>query len=109
MMKACRVSPLMEHVRRFRLRVVFLCPAIIALMACSNPASADDAIYQYAVMVAHRTTYLWVPLDCASVRGLNLEVCCEYFQPVHQMHGLTANLDQETIDWRQAAIPTARC
>lgn len=69
-MKACRESRPMTHVRRFRLRVVFLCFAAIALMARSNAASADDAIYQYAVTVAHRTTYLWVPPRCASVRGL---------------------------------------
>lgn len=70
MMRAYRVRCLMDHVRRIRSRMVFLCFATVVLMARSNPLSADDAIYQYAVTVAHRTTYLWVPPHCPSVRGL---------------------------------------
>jgi hypothetical protein len=33
-------------------------------------APAQEAVHQYAVTVAHRTTYLSDPPDCASVRGL---------------------------------------
>jgi len=40
------------------------------MLTVSRSVSAEDAIYQYAVTVAHRTTYLWVPFGCASVRGL---------------------------------------
>ncbi len=51
-------------------RMSFLWLAVIGLMACSNQVSAQDAVYQYAVTVARRTTYLWVPPDCNSVREL---------------------------------------
>ena len=42
----------------------------IAMLAFARPAQADEAIYQYAVTQANRTTYLWIPPECASVRGL---------------------------------------
>jgi hypothetical protein len=38
--------------------------------AVSQPIRAEEAIYQYAVTVAHRTSYLWIPPECVSVRGL---------------------------------------
>lgn len=53
-----------------RLGIVLAWFAAVVMIACSSPLLADDAVYQYAVTVAHRTTYLWVPPDCASVRGL---------------------------------------
>jgi hypothetical protein len=59
-----------EPTRWNLLRMVFFWLAAIALMARSTPVPAEDAIYQYAVSVAHRTTYLWVPPGCASVRGI---------------------------------------
>jgi hypothetical protein len=40
------------------------------MLTVSQSASGEEAIYQYAVTQAHRTTYLWIPPDCASVRGL---------------------------------------
>jgi pimeloyl-ACP methyl ester carboxylesterase len=32
--------------------------------------AAPQAVYQYAVPVAHRTAYLWVPAGCPAVRGV---------------------------------------
>jgi len=42
----------------------------MTMPAASQPVSSQEAIYQYAVTQAHRMTYLWIPPDCASVRGL---------------------------------------
>jgi len=53
---------------RLRMGCVFIAAA--ALTVCSGTASAQDATYQYAVTVAHRTTYLWVLPKCPRVRGL---------------------------------------
>src|SRR5580658_9513153 len=42
----------------------------MSMLTVSQSASAEQAVYQYAVTEAHRTTYLWIPPECASVRGI---------------------------------------
>jgi hypothetical protein len=42
----------------------------ITMLTASRPVKAGEAIYQYAVTQANRTIYLWIPPECASVRGL---------------------------------------
>jgi hypothetical protein len=42
----------------------------ITTLAASLSVRAEDATYQYAVTQANRTIYLWIPPECASVRGL---------------------------------------
>jgi len=39
--------------------IAFVLFVAIAIMAPTTPVSADDAVYQYAVTVAHRTSYQW--------------------------------------------------
>ena len=40
------------------------------MLTAARPVQAEAAIYQYAVTQANRTTYLWIPPECATVRGL---------------------------------------
>jgi hypothetical protein len=40
------------------------------MMTAFWPVRAEEPIYQFAVTQANRTTYLWIPPQCASVRGL---------------------------------------
>jgi len=64
------VSCLTKYVHGKRPASLLLWLMVVAGAANAPSAAAQDAVYQYAVTVAHRTTYLWVPPGCASVRGL---------------------------------------
>jgi len=44
--------------------------AVIAIIMPCSLVAAPEAVYQYAVPVAHRTAYLWIPPNCAAVRGV---------------------------------------
>jgi hypothetical protein len=40
------------------------------MLMASRSVRSEEAIYQYAVTQSNRTTYLWIPPECASVRGI---------------------------------------
>lgn len=59
-----------NFIERCALGIVIAGSLAGAVMPHSTPLPAEDAVYQYAITQAHRTTYLWVAPDCKSVRGL---------------------------------------
>lgn len=59
-----------QFMTRIHSAVVCICLLSLTVLAPARPAQADQTIYEYAVTQANRTTYLWIPPECASVRGL---------------------------------------
>lgn len=43
---------------------------LISLLLTGGLQAHADAVYQYAVPVAHRTAYLWIPPACSRLRGV---------------------------------------
>jgi len=68
------VAPISDEGRRLlslnREQAVRVCLLFFLFLLAGAVQGAAEAVYQYAVPVAHRTAYLWLPPTCAKVRGV---------------------------------------